>query len=923
MMIARRLTLSGLVSLCVVVGALALGVAPALAASDPVVEEESVTNVASTSATLHAVVNPGGADTTYRFEDATGSGEFALVGSGGEPPTGAQGDAGEGTSGVALEVHVQGLSPSTSYRYRVAATSSVETVDGGEEAFTTQGLGGALVLPDARAWELVSPPSKKGALFRSLDAEGPGGDLDQASVAGNAVAYAASSPTEAEPQGYTNSVSVFSTRGAGGWSSQVITPPYSAGSSGPVVQGGGEYHRFSEDLSRAVVDPWGPFAALSPEAMESTPYLRTDYLGGGVVDRCESGCFQPLVTAADTDPGVVFGGEVGSGEKCLATLCGPLVVAGTPDLSHVIVGSVSQLTSTPTPETGRFHLNLYEWAGGGLRLVSVMPDGEAGEVVLAGQHDLTGKGSHGDKYAISEDGERLIFVSEEKQGGVGPVYLRENTMQPQSPIGPNGECTVPADACTVRLDVPQGEGTTGSSEPVYVTASRDASRIFFLDSGRLTSESSTSGYDLYEYDLNAPAGSRLTDLTADPNVGEPANVSGVLGTSEDGSYVYFLAAGALAPGAARNSECLADNGVPSGEATEKCNLYVRHDGVTTLIATSIVGGGAVEELARVSPDGRWLVFMSEKGLTGYDTRDAVTGQADEEVYLYDAEANRLVCASCNPSGARPIGGEAIKSGSGEVTSFNFPVVSKVPPWTPQGGAGRDGGPYYNRLSYQSRYLFNSGRLFFESNDALVPQDVNGARDVYEYEPPGVGNCTVAQGTFSERAGGCIDLISSGTSARQGASPLDLETSFVDANATGSDVFFLTAGQLLPSDVEGGLSLFDAHECTVVSPCPSSAAQSPPCDTEASCRPAPSPQPAIFGAPASSTFSGSGNPVSSSVVAVVKPGPRALTRAQKLARALKACGKRRGRALVVCERRARAQYGQARRRKVASKKKGKR
>ena len=35
--------------------------------------------------------------------------------------------------------------------------------------------------------------------------------------------------------------------------------------------------------------------------------------------------------------------------------------------------------------------------------------------------------------------------------------------------------------------------------------------------------------------------------------------------------------------------------------------------------------------------------------------DAVSGQPDEEVYLYDAVANRLVCVSCNPTGARPVG----------------------------------------------------------------------------------------------------------------------------------------------------------------------------------------------------------------------------------------------------------------------------
>ncbi len=40
-------------------------------------------------------------------------------------------------------------------------------------------------------------------------------------------------------------------------------------------------------------------------------------------------------------------------------------------------------------------------------------------------------------------------------------------------------------------------------------------------------------------------------------------------------------------------------------------------------------------------------------------------------------------------------------------------------------------------------MSNSGRLFFDSPDALVPQDINGLEDVYEYEPTGEGSCTEA------------------------------------------------------------------------------------------------------------------------------------------------------------------------------------
>lgn len=96
----------------------------------------------------------------------------------------------------------------------------------------------------------------------------------------------------------------------------------------------------------------------------------------------------------------------------------------------------------------------------------------------------------------------------------------------------------------------------------------------------------------------------------------------------------------------------------------------------------------------------------------------------------------------------------------------------------------------------------------------------------------------------------MGLISSGSSAE--------ESTFLDASESGGDVFFLTASRLVAQDVEGGFSVFDAHECTGASPCFAAPAVRPPaCDTEASCRVAPTPQPAIYGAPASATFSGSG------------------------------------------------------------------
>jgi hypothetical protein len=400
-----------------------------------------------------------------------------------------------------------------------------------------------------------------------------------------------------------------------------------------------------------------------------------------------------------------------------------------------------------------------------------------------------------------------------------------------------------------------------------------------------------------------------------------------------GCYVYFMAKAALAAGVKEDTCGIDEDVVSVGTLSkESCNLYVRrYNGrewepiklVAVLSGADVSdweGSALPGQTARVSPDGRWLAFMSRRSLTGYDNRDVVSGEPDQEVYLYDGETGRLACASCDPTGARPLGVRVDAPGTVE---SNMPlegganlkgdlwVAANVPGWT--GYEGRES-------VYQSRYLSNSGRLFFDSRDGLVPKDVDGTGDVYEYEPEGVGDCGSGAGdgavvfklggAFAGEDGsgvegaGCVGLISSGNGSEEAA--------FLDASESGGDVFFLSTSQLSPLDVEGGRTLYDAQECTVGVPCAvAPVAVSPPCVTEASCKAAPSPQPEIFGSPASATFSGPGDLVSSSVVpvAVKKVKSAVQVRRERLARALRVCARVRARRRrAVCERQARGRYG---------------
>ncbi len=250
----------------------------------------------------------------------------------------------------------------------------------------------------------------------------------------------------------------------------------------------------------------------------------------------------------------------------------------------------------------------------------------------------------------------------------------------------------------------------------------------------------------------------------------------------------------------------------------KDNLYELHyDGTqwsTTFIATlsgedipeweGNQNGNTAYLTARVSPNGRYLAFMSAAPITGYDNIDAnpaAKGARAEEVYLYDSATASLRCVSCDPSGARPAGVlDTEKAGEGLGLLVDRRLVwgregqehwlaGNIPGWTAQ---------TLTSALFQSRYLSDEGRLYFNSPDDLVPAASNGKEDVYEYEPSGVGSC-------QSPSGACVSLISGGSS--------DRESAFIEATPDGSSVFFITEARLLPQDTDTAFDIYDARECT--------------------------------------------------------------------------------------------------------------
>jgi hypothetical protein len=363
-----------------------------------------------------------------------------------------------------------------------------------------------------------------------------------------------------------------------------------------------------------------------------------------------------------------------------------------PALEHVVLSTCAALTPNATEVPlgegcDPNEPNLYEWSGAGLSLVNLLPgdpQGTPGGALAAPGH------------AVSTDGNRIYWSDLNSAN----LYLREGSQ-------------------TKQVDAVAGGGGT------FQTAAADGSIAYFTKSAHL-----------YRYDAT-------TDLTTDL----ADEVQGVLGASEDGSYVYYLTTAGLFLDHGATTSKIAAEGDPSN--------YPPSTGT-----------------ARVTPSGSHLAFLSTASLTGYDNREeGAGGQPVTEVFLYDAAAGALACVSCNPTGERPRG------------------PSTIP------GASANGKALTATHAYKPRALSDDGRrLFFDTSDELATADTAKRPDVYEWEAQGAGTCG--------RVGGCIALISRGRSS-EGAS-------FLDASASGSDAFFITNDSLVGADL-GFADAYDARE----------------------------------------------------------------------------------------------------------------
>ncbi len=814
--------------------AVSLPVTFTTSSTEPNVSGESFSEVGATGATVSAQVDTGGLETTFLVQYGTTS----SYGS----ETSVKLPAGTSTATTRLS----GLQPDTEYHFRVL----VANADGSKTSATDMifrtlpaQTGG---LPDGRSYEMVTPvedgdsdverPHVNPEFDPSYSEGPPIYSPFQVASDGSAVTYPVLAITGANGTGTDQYIARRS--GDDGWLQRSIQP------NGYLVA---EYQGFSSDLSVGILE-----AGTTGEATVPPP-LTPNAPGEGYTipyeNRISGSGYRPLITNAvklnrppggfgsyhvrntggkSVEPSPAFAG--GSADfKDLLFEANDALLAGEgtfeKELEEDVKGEIAK---------GRSANYLYDEVGGRLSLVDVSSEGKVVPDATFGALPIESSENPPDfSHVISADG-RFVYWTDVASG---VVYVREG-----------GSSTVQVSGGAAR----------------YWTASSDGRYALYTEGERKASE-------LYRFAAEPEGGHAQREVLTGPDAG----VLGVLGASEDGETVYFVAEGVLS----------GENGSGVAPVAGKPNLYVssQSDSPVFIGTLSERDGNRVppfirnennhswgdwqpgfgQRTARVTGDGGSIVFMSNQSLSVAGYPQGYPSNGLDEVYVYNLGSDRLYCASCGSTG------EALSRGVG--AAGYLPVNwqdTYLPQWISEDGS----------------------RVFFDSGTSLVAQDTNGRQDVYEWEREGYGSCTHGAGS----TGGCVFLLSGGTS--------EAASWFVGASANGNDAFVVTRAQLAPED---GNDAFDLYDVRVDGVKP----VTPPVCTGSGCQGIPAPPP-LFATPPSVTFEGVGN-FPASPEKVVTSRQRTLTSAQKLADALKVCRREKHRKKrLSCEARARKHYRSA-------------
>jgi DNA-binding beta-propeller fold protein YncE len=446
--------------------------------------------------------------------------------------------------------------------------------------------------------------------------------------------------------------------------------------------------------------------------------------------------------------------------------------------------------------------------------------------------------------AISADGSRVFFESPDPEGTGDP-----SCSPAQGGTQPVELYLRQSAATTTEVSVSQRAGSVGVPAPdgaEYAGASVDGSSVFFTSQDQLTEDAPVS------------QGCGRTSVTCDLyRYDVPSGRLTFIATGRPLTPQAGPVEGGGVPAISADGSHVYFVGEAAGGPSGQAGLYLWDEGQISYIspAPSEEEGRFLRLQAEASADGSTLAFTSTGDLTGF------RAHGHREVYVYTAAGPGIsasfACVSCAPNGLVPTGDAFLALHTQGVTRSNRAITA------------------------------DGSRIFFSSPDPLLPQATNGLRNVYEYEH------------------GVLHLLSDGNGP--------YETELVGASSDGNDVIIDTRDSLVPQDTdEGGGDLYDVR---VGGGFPPSVAPTQ-CSGEG-CQGV-QPTTPSFATPPSATFNGLGN--LTPTVSSAKPAPKPLTRAQKLAKALRACGVKHNRhKRAICRAQARKRYGASKAKKSMARK----
>jgi hypothetical protein len=768
-------------------------------------------------------------------------------------------------------------------------------------------------LPDCRAYEMVSPLYKQAHSALPLPLTGLA-----ASPSGETVGWA-SEGDFAGAENYTvhghPNNPYLSQRGVSGWSTSSAFAPYSLvnnptprgleGDTSPDLRSAriscgstsvisGQNKGVHLACARTQHDgAWASTPLYTGVAAQSAPQGQTELYFGGTLDlsRLFLIPWEPFSPSDSLEPGGIY--EV---ENCCSE-SSTLRLVNVDNEAHELLYRLNGTEDAPLIGDSSNFISqapgtaYHAVSASGTVFFTAWPHTPAGNETDPGETDTVYARTRCVHTALNE-----ATCKEDKEGPRGEFF---ETVPVSNPT--QAECN----ACGNPLTRPPAAPAT------FEGASADGTKVFFTTQQKLLNKDGTR--NLYEYDFHRKEGERLVLLSPDE---AGANVMGVVRSSPDGSHVYFVADGVLT-----GEE---ENHSTKQKAVEgNSNLYGYDTvtGETKFVATAAPSSGTIvpnlgeveaepvpgvplarwrssdeHRPAQTTPDGRYLVFSGQLSTAG-DTNNkgcpapGHPGACPLAVYLYDFQTGTLTWVS-RPAPGSP-GNEGKPALIAALPGTRDGAEANIDSWgrsisgcAPKGlrSEAEEAAFSCPEGTYDGEYII------FVSEEHLQGTAVN-ASELYEWHTGGEGHP------------GEVHLISDGHApegieAERGTEPVAM-------SASGSDIFFITGTALVGQDTD---SLHDVYDARVGG---GFAAPRPACSGEG-CLPQP-PGHESFPLAASSLFTGGVNvstvtTIGSNAGSSTQSKPKPLTRAQLLAKALKACKKKPKKKRHSCEAQARRKYG---------------